>query len=95
MLTHIVFFKMHDRSPETISKFRDALESMQGKIPQIKQMEVGVNVIESARAYDVALVQKFDSRETMEEYQTHPVHQAVLPTLRELSAGSASVDYES
>jgi len=95
MLNHIVFFKLHDRSRESALQFRDLLESMRGKIPQIKHMEVGVNVVESARAYDVALVQKFDSLATMEEYQMHPVHQAILPTLRELSSGTAAVDYES
>jgi hypothetical protein len=95
MLTHIVFFKLHDRSRENAEKFRDALESMRGKIPQIREMEIGINVVESARAFDVALVQRFDSLAAMEEYQTHPVHQAVLPYLRASSASTAAVDYES
>jgi hypothetical protein len=92
MFTHIVLFKLHDRSAESIQKFHDTLESMHGKIPQIKHMEVGVNVVESARAYDVALVQKFDSLAAMQEYQTHPVHQAILPYLRQ-AATSVAVDY--
>lgn len=95
MLTHIVLFKLHDRSRENVEKFRDALESMRGKIPQIREMEIGINVVESARAYDVALVQRFDSLAAMEEYQTHPVHQEVLPFLRASSASMVAVDYES
>lgn len=95
MLTHIVFFKLHDRSRENAEKFRDALESMRGRIPEIREMEIGINVVESARAYDVALVQRFDSLPAMEVYQTHPVHQTVLPYLREASSGTAAVDYES
>jgi hypothetical protein len=94
MLTHVVFFQLDERNPENAQKLRDALLSMQGKIPQIKQMEVGINVLESARAYDVALIQRFDSLETMQEYQTHPVHLAVLPTIRGLAGTTASVDYE-
>ncbi len=94
MLTHIVFFKLHDRSLENKQKFRDALESMRGKIPQIRAMEVGVNVVESARAYDVALYQKFDSLDTMQEYQTHPIHQTLLPYLRESSESIVAVDYK-
>lgn len=65
-----------------------------GKIPQIKDMEIGVNVVESARAYDIALVQRFDSLAAMQEYQTNPVHQAILPYLRE-AASSVAVDYTS
>jgi hypothetical protein len=95
MFTHIVLFKLHDRAPANIQKFRDTLLSMDGKIPQIKGMEVGVNVVESARAYDVALVQRFDSLDTMQEYQNHPVHQAILPYLRESSSSTVAVDYVS
>ena len=94
MFTHIVLFKLHDRSPENAAKFRAALETLRGQIPQIKQMEVGVNVIESSRAYDVSLFQKFDSLATMQEYQAHPVHQALLPYLRESSSSIIAVDYE-
>ena len=94
MLTHIVFFKLHDRSVENKQKFRAALESMRGKIPQIRAMEVGVNIVESARAYDVALYQKFDSLDTMQEYQTHSIHQTLLPYLRESSESIVAVDYE-
>lgn len=94
MLTHVVLFRLHDRSRENRQKFRDALESMRGKIPQIKQMEVGVNVVESARAYDVALFQKFDSLDAMQEYQAHPEHQAILPYLRETFESNVAVDYE-
>ena len=93
MLTHIVLFKLHERTTENIQEFHDTLQSMQGKIPQIKNMEVGINIVESARAYDVALVQRFDSLAAMQEYQTHPVHQAILPYLRE-SASNVAVDFE-
>lgn len=94
MFTHIVLFKLHDRSAGNAAKFRDALETMRGPIPQIKHMEVGVNVVESPRAYDVSLYQKFDSLATMQEYQTHPVHQALLPYLRESSSSIIGLDYE-
>ncbi len=95
MLTHIVFFKLHDRSTENIQAFHNKLESMRGKISQIKHMEVGINVVESARAYDVALVQRFDSLATMQEYQTDPLHQSILPYLRDSSSSIVAVDYES
>lgn len=93
MFTHVVFFKLNERTPENAQKLREALLSMAGKIPQIKHMEVGVNVVPSERAFDVVLFQHFDSLEEMQVYQAHPDHQEVLKTIRSVTASSASVDY--
>ncbi len=95
MFTHVVFFKLNDRTPENAEKLRDALLSMASKIPQIKHMEVGVNVIPSERAFDVALFQRFDSLHDLQEYQAHPNHQEVLKYVLAVTASRASVDYES
>jgi len=95
MLTHIVFFKLNERTPENIQKLREVLLSMAGQIPQIKHMEVGVNVVPSERAYDVALYQHFDSLHDLQEYQAHPNHQDVLKYILSVTASRVSVDYES
>lgn len=95
MLTHIVFFKLNDRTPENAAKLRESLLSLAGHIPQIKHMEVGVNVVPSERAYDVALVQRFDSLHALQEYQAHPNHQDVLKYILSVTASRVSVDYES
>ncbi len=95
MLTHIVFFKLNERTPENTQKLREVLLSMSGKIPQIKHMEVGVNVVPSERAYDVALLQRFDSLHDLQEYQAHPNHQEVLKYILTVAASRVSVDYES
>ena len=95
MLTHIVFFKLNDPGPANAQKLRDALLSMTGKIPQIKHMEVGVNVVPSERAFDVALYQHFDSLADLQAYQAHPDHQEVLKYILAVAGVRASVDYES
>jgi hypothetical protein len=95
MLTHVVFFKLADRTPESIQKLREVLLSMTGKIPQIKHMEVGVNIVPSERAYDVVLFQRFDSLHDLQEYQAHPNHQDVLKYILSVTASRVSVDYES
>jgi hypothetical protein len=95
MLTHVVFFKLNDRTPENAQALRDALLSMAGKIPQIKHMEAGVNVVPSERAYDVALFQRFESLHDLQEYQAHPNHQDVLKYILAVTASRVSVDYES
>jgi hypothetical protein len=95
MLTHVVFFKLTDRTPENIDKLREVLLGMTGHIPQIQHMEVGVNVVSSERAYDVALFQRFDSLHDLQEYQAHPNHQDVLKYILSVTASRVSVDYES
>ena len=95
MLTHVVCFKLHERTPENAQTLREALLSMAGKIPQIKHMEAGVNVVPSERAFDVALFQRFDSLADLQAYQAHPDHQEVLKYILAVTAARVSVDYES
>ena len=45
MITHIVFFKLKDRSEENIQRTREVLASMEGKIPQLRSLEVGVDIV--------------------------------------------------
>ena len=70
MITHIVFFKLKDRSPRSIEKARELLLGMKGRIPQLRHLEVGSDVLHSERSYDIALVTKFDSPEELGAYQT-------------------------
>jgi hypothetical protein len=95
MLTHVVLFKLNDRTPENARQLQAKLLAMVGKIPQIKHMEVGVNVVPSDRAYDVALFQRFDSLADLQAYQQHPDHLDVLAYVKSVTAGLVAVDYDS
>jgi hypothetical protein len=95
MITHIVFFKLKDRSPSNIQKARNVLISMKGKIPQLHFLEAGIDVLRSERSYDIALVTKFDSLEELEAYQKHPVHVEVAKYMISVRESSITVDYES
>ena len=93
MITHIVLFKLIDR--RNAQKARDVMLGMKGKIPQLRHLEVGVDVLHSERSYDLALVTKFDSMEEMKEYQAHSVHVDVLKYMTSVRESSITVDYES
>lgn len=96
MITHIVFFRFHDPTPANLNATKEKLESMRGKIPQLRHLEVGIDVIRSERSYDLALVTKFDSLEALQAYQVHPYHAGeVIPHMKGVAAASAAVDYES
>ncbi|MEA3337931.1 MAG: GNAT family N-acetyltransferase [Chloroflexota bacterium] len=92
-LTHIVLFRLKDRSPAIITGVVERLRNMQGKIPSLKQIEVGSNVVPSDRAYDVALLTRFASLADMESYQVHPVHQEFVAYIRDLADSVVVVDY--
>ncbi len=96
MITHIVFFRFNDQRAEQLSKAKDLLLSMNGKIPQLRHLEAGVDFIRSERSYDLALVTKFDSREDLQAYQVHPYHAGeVVPYMKSHASSVVAVDYES
>ena len=94
MLTHIVLFKLKDRSPGNVEKAREVLLGMLGKIPQLRHLEVGVDILHSERSYDLALITKFDSPGEMQNYQAHPVHVKVSKYMTEVRESAITVDYE-
>ena len=95
MITHIVFFKLKDASPENIEKTRNVLQGLEGNVPKLRSLEVGVDVIHSERSYDIALIAKFDSLEDLNAYQTHPVHVKVGEFINSVKESAVAVDYES
>jgi hypothetical protein len=96
MITHIVFFKLIDQSSENIARAKGQLLSMAGKIPQLRHLEVGTDIVRSERSYDLALVTRFDSLEDLQAYQVHPYHAGeVVPYVRAAASSILAVDYES
>ncbi len=95
MITHIVLFKLKDRSPGNIEKARDVLSGMKGKIIQMRYLEVGVDILHSERSYDIALITKFDTLKDLEAYQNHPVHAEVAKYMTSARESSIAIDFES
>jgi len=95
MITHIVFFKLKDRSPESIARTVQVLKDMEGKIDELRSIEVGTDVLHTERSYDIALITKVDSLEALASYQVHPVHKKVIEHMTEVRESSVSVDFES
>lgn len=95
MITHIVLFKLTNPTPENCAAVRDMLLSMDGKLPLLRHLEVGVDFVRSERSYDVALYTKFDTRTDLQAYQIHPYHaETVVPFMKANCASIIAVDYE-
>jgi hypothetical protein len=95
MITHIVLFKLKDNSEESVARTAAVLRDMEGKIDELKYIEVGIDVLHSERSYDISLTTKFESMAALEAYQVHPVHKKVIEYMMQVREASASVDYES
>jgi hypothetical protein len=95
LITHIVFFKLKDRSPESIEQARAVLAAMEGNVPMLRDLEVGVDVLKTERSYDIALVTRFDSLADLDAYQKHPYHVEVANYMAGVRDSAVAVDYES
>ena len=93
-LTHVVLFKLQDPSPAVTAEVVRRLYSMEGKIPELRAIEAGVDMVRSGRSYDVALITRFDSLAAMQAYQVNPLHKEVLAYLSTVLAATAVVDFE-
>lgn len=94
MIAHIVLFKLKEPTAENIAAVTEMLLSMDGKLPMLRQLEVGSDVIRSERSYDVALYTRFDSLDDLQAYQVHPYHaDTVVPFMKANCAASVAADY--
>ena len=95
MITHVVLFRLKDRSDVSVEMAKKVLEGLSGRVPVLRHLEIGVDIIKSERSYDIALIAKFDSLEDLEAYQNHPFHLEVAGYMATVRDSAVAVDYES
>ena len=99
MIKHIILFTLKDEAEgnskaANIQEAKAILEGMNGKIPGLIKVEVGVDYSATGDSADMVLYSEFESREALKDYAGHPVHQAVLPFIKSIITGRRLVDYE-
>ena len=95
MIMHIVMWKFKDENKEeNMNTFKNMLMALPPIIPEVKHMEVGVEVKLNQGNYDMVLVSEFKSIEDLEKYKNHPEHQKVAEFCKGVRTERASVDYE-
>ncbi|MDQ6996331.1 MAG: Dabb family protein [Mariprofundus sp.] len=92
VIKHIVMWKLRDKSDA--AKIKARLEALQGKIPGLLHIEVGIDFLASDQSADLVLLAEFESREALELYQKHPEHQAVIPLVKAAAIARMVADYE-
>ena len=99
MIKHIVLWKLKDfaegaTKQQNALKIKTMLEDMRGKIPGMLKLEVGLNFETSDTASDISLYTEFESRETLNQYQDHPVHLKVKDFIPLVRTERRVIDYE-
>ncbi len=95
MITHVVLFKLKDPTPENLRVTADVLRGMEGKIPELLEIEVGIDELHTERSYHIALRTRHATFADFDAYQTHPVHEKVKEHMAVVTARAVSVDYSS
>lgn len=99
MLKHIVFWKLRaditgQARNETLVEIKRGFEAMQGKIPGLQKIEIGITFSQGDDSADICLYSEFESREALEGYATHPLHQDMVAIVREVRTERRVADYE-
>lgn len=95
MFTHIVLFKLKEPTTENLKFVEKTLLSMNGMIKELKQLEVGVDVIKSDRSYDVGIITRFDNKEDYLSYDVNEFHvEKVKKVIGPYMEGSKTVNFK-
>ena len=100
MIRHIVMWKLKNRAhgktkKENIISIKKMLEDLNGKIPGMIRLEVGIDFSATDNSADLVLYSEFKDRQSLNEYQVNPLHEAIKPYVLEARSERRIVDYES
>ncbi len=94
MIKHIVCFKLTDNSEQMLEKTKDILLSMQGNVPLLRGIEVGVDFLHSPRSYDIILQVLLDDAKALDDYQNDDYHcNVVKKHMHAVAESSVAIDY--
>lgn len=95
MIRHLIASKLKDNSAENKAKVKEMLLSMDGRIKEIKSIEVGTDFVCSQRSYDVVLIISVESKEALQAYIDDPYHVGtIMPFMASVRESSVAVDWE-
>lgn len=94
MIKHIVCFKLKDNSKENCEKTAEILKSMKGRVDLLRDIEVGIDFLHSARSYDIILQVVLDDAKALDAYQQDEYHCSVVKKhMHSVMESSVAIDY--
>ncbi len=99
MVKHIVFWRLRTEltaaeREAAYGRFKAGFEDLLGKIPGLRTVQIGKDFGQGADAADIVLYSEFDSPAALAAYDTHALHTALVPMVREVRTEKRVVDFE-
>jgi hypothetical protein len=99
MIKHIVMWRLFEQAEgnskaDNAIKIKEILEGLNGKIPGLLHLEVGIDFSNTDASGDVVLYSELESKEALSVYQQHPEHVAAAKFIGAVCKERQLVDYE-
>lgn len=79
MLQHFITIKYQPNTPaEHRDEFCQRMLALKESIPEIEQIEIGVDMVAEARSWSLLIKLQLADLDALVRYQKHPDHQAVI-----------------
>ena len=93
MIRHVIMWKFKEDEQENMKKFLSGLQALDGVIPEILRMEIGVNC-KDGNNYDACLIADFEDFDALDRYKNDPRHVEVSKLCKSIREDRVAVDFE-
>lgn len=97
MIRHIVMWNLagstQAEKQHNIQRLCQSFESLNGRIPGLLHLEIGIDTSNVDYACDVVLYSEFESKAALDHYASHPEHLRVKAELGNMRIARHQVDY--
>lgn len=98
MIKHIVMWTLKEEAEgataaQNAAKMKEMLEALNGKIDVLKHLEVSAEIFEAAPECSIVLYSEFESKEDLQTYAVHPLHQECVAFIKQIVKTRSVVDY--
>ena len=74
MVKRVISFLFDEKDTEVINETAKRLRSMEGNVPEIRSIEVGVDEMHTEKSFSVVLIVTFDNKEDLQKYIVDKYH---------------------
>ena len=98
MIKHIAMFKFKAFEAEEekemyYERLRKAFDGLDKKVPEIKSLEIGFDVLGSEASFDFVVNVVIENIESLPAYANHPEHVKAVTVVKEMLSERKVIDY--
>lgn len=99
LIKHVVMWKLKENAQgntklENARLIKTKLENLKEIIQELKEIEVGINIVKDPAAYDLVLYTGFENQDDLNKYASDPRHLEVVDFIKKVVESRIVVDYQ-